>query len=538
MKKRIYLKDWLKLKPYVKQTTTDSYYLKICNNVKNTITTNRQSLILHAYLDKEDVDLLACFLTSYFEDIISETNIWNSFTKVHKRLYKKYIPFYNLDEYYVEEINPQDVSFLIWYFINTVHEDEIFSPFSGHIAETAEKVMDVFDEAWDFAPKNEYLKSFYQINENEWSFYVARNLIDTILFKTYLFYPDTSLKLKYMQLEILEDNRENENVLMYLNENRDNTLHENHTRLLALRGKEWASEILGDNHPLSKFFLNISNRIRGFFMYKGQDHDDIFIEHIASSKKFKLTKKSFDHSDTLKAVDEILFMSIVQWKNEWWFSGVFFKQSFNPDLVLDEKKSLESRMAVDFLDHPTKETYELLNNQLKAFKDFNDGSQIAFLSSDKIESFVKNYVEYFNHSLNLTVEEKKKAKQEFRKDGFFGKGEKHSDYSKVAETGLVFFNPKRGVEITLDVNNAFPQPNNPFFDIEHSKEDLIFLLTSDEMSTELALFCIENGKSNLPFFNDGIGKFFLKDIDFLLRFWKQNNYHSIPSITFIGQKEK
>lgn len=537
MDKRIYIKDWLEFKPYEKQTATDYYYIKTCNDVKHAITANKYSFILQMYLDKKDIDHLACFLTSYLEDIISETNIWNSFIKMHKRLYIKQLPFYILDEYYEEEINPQDISFLIWYFLNTVQEEKFIAPFNDFIVETAEKVMDVFDNAWDQAPPNKYLKSFYQINENEEDFYVARNLIDTILFKTYLFYPDTLLKLRKQELELIEDSKNDEDILIFLNENRDSTLHKTHTRLLSLKGKEWASEILGNNHALGINFLSISQRVRGFFLYKGQDDYTIFIEHIASGKKFKLTKKSFDHSDTLKELDTILFMGIVQWKDEWWFSGVFFQQPFNPDLILDEKNSLESRMAVNFLDHQKKETGKLLDEQLKAFKDFNNGLQIAFLSSERIEDFVRKYTEYFNNSLNLSAKDEEEAKQRARNEGFFGTEEKHHDYCKVSETGLVFFNPKSGVEIALAVNGAFPLPNNPFFDATHCEDDIMRVLISDEMSTELALFCIDNCKNELPFFSEGIGKMYLKDIDFLLRFWKKDNYYAKPSITYTGQED-
>ncbi len=535
MEKRIYIKEWLGLKPYEKQTVTDSYYLKLCNAVKHAIATNKQSLVLLMYLDKDEIDYLACFLTSYFEDIISETDIWSSFVKTHKRLYKKQLPFYILDEYYEEEINHQDISFLIWYFINTVQEEKFIAPFNDFIVETAEKVMSVFDEAWDNAPENEYLKTFYQIDENEEDFYVARNLIDTILFKSYLFHPDTLLKIEEQELKIIEDSKEEENIMMFLNENRDSTLHKSHTRLLSLKGKEWASEILENNHPLSKDFLNMSQRIRGLFMYKGQDDNDIFIEHIASGKKFNLTKQSFDHSDMLKEAEPILFMGIAQWRDEWWFSGVFFQQPFNPDLILDEKNSFESRKEVNFLDHQKKETADLLNKQLNAFKDFNSGSQIAFMLSERIEDFVKGYTEYFNNSLNLSAKEKEEAKQRARKDGFFGTEEEHKDYSEVSETGLVFFNPKSGVEIAFNVNSAFPLPNNPFFEIEQSEDAIMFLLISEEMSTELAMYCIDNCKTRLPFFNEDVGKMYLDDIDFLIRFWKKDNYHSKPEITFTGQ---
>ena len=538
MKKGIYIKDWLVLKPYIKQTVTDNFYLKICNEVKKAIITNKQSFVLQSYLSKKDIDFLSCFLTSYLEDIISDTNIWNSFVNTHQRLYKKQLPFYILDEYYEKEINPQDICFLIWYFINTVQEEKFIAPFNNFIVETAEKVMDVFDEAWDYAPENEYLKSFYQIDENETDFYIARNLIDTILFKSYLFAPDTLRKLIEQEVEIMEEKDDDENLLMFLNENRDVTMHSTHTRLLGLKGKEWVSEILESSHPLSKDYQNMTQKISGFFLYKGQDDFNIFIEHIASGKKFDLTKKSFDYSDSLKKIDTILFVGIVQWEDEWWFSGIFFKQPFNPDLILDEKNSLESRMTVNFLDHQKQETSDVLNKQLKAFIDFNKGSQIAFISSNSIENFIRSYTEFFNNSLNLSAKEIEEAKQRAQKDGFFDMEKELEDFSEESKTALVFFNHKSGVEIALDVNCAFPLPNNPFFEVEQSEDDIMFLLMSKEMSTELALFCIENCKNDLPFFNEGIGELYLDDIDFLLRFWKKDNYYSKPSITFTGQDEK
>ncbi|HMN24041.1 MAG: DUF3843 family protein [Ignavibacteriaceae bacterium] len=537
MDKRIYIKDWLDIKPYVQQTKTDSYYLRICNDVKRAITSNKQSLVLQKYLGKKNIDHLSCFLTSYLEDLVSGTNIWNTFVKMHKRLYKKQLPFYILDEYTEEEINQQDVRFLIWYFINTVQEENFIAPFNDFIVELSEKVSDVFVKAWVYAPKNEYLKSFYQIDEDEKDFYVARNLINTILFNTYLFYPDTLLKLKVLDIETLEDRKSDDNIMVFLNENRDSTLHNIHTRLLSLKGKEWAAEILGNDHLLSKSFFSLTQRIRGFFLYKGQDDYNIFIEHIASGKKFELTKKSFDQSASLSTVDTIIFMGIVKWKDEWWFSGVYFQQPFHSDLILDEKNSLESRMAVNFLDHHKKEIEDHLNKQLKAFKDFNNGSQIAFLSSEKINDFYRGYMDFFNNSLNLSAKEIEEAKLRARKDGFFSKEKELKDLSNVSDTGLVFYNPKTGVEIALGVNSAFPLPNNPFYNAEKSDDDIMSLLLSDEMSTELALFCIDNCKKDLPFFSEGVGKMYLKDIDFLLRFWKKENYYAIPSITFVGKKE-
>lgn len=532
MNKKIYLKDWLLFKPYNSQTPTDSYYLKLSNDVKFALTNNIQSFVLQIYLEKTALNQLACFLTSYFEDVISETNIWNSFISVHKRLYKKQLPFYEMDEYIEREVNIQDISFLIWYFLNTIHQEKFIAPYNDFIIETAKKVTGIFDKEWEYAPENENLKSFYQIDKKEDDFYVARNLIDVILFKSYLFFPDIFLNLKEEEDEIIKDKEAGKNIMMFLNENRDATLHNSHTRLLSLTGKEWASEIVGSKHPLCSEFLKLTQKIRGYFFYKGQDQDDVFLEHVASGKKFILTKKSFEYSDSLKKIDTIIFMGIAKWKDEWWFSGIQFQTPFDPDLVLDEKKSIKSRMAVNFLDYKRKEVEETLKKQFKVFKDLNDGSQIAFMKSDKIDEFYRAYIDFYNKSLNLSNKKIKESKKRRLKEGISDVGNVPENYFEGA-TGLVFFNEKSGIEIALEVNSAFQVPNNPYFEEALSEDHILRLLMDESISTELAMFCIDNCKTKLPFFKAGVGKRYLDDIDFLLRFWKQSNYHTKPSISFV-----
>lgn len=536
--KRIYINDWLTLKPYKKQMPTDSYYLQISNKVKKAIFETKESSMVLEYLDEEDANLLACFLTSYFEDLVSGSNLWNAFVAEHKVLYKKALPFYDTDEYYEEEINIQDVSFLIWYFANTYQTEQFILPFNSFIIEIAIRVMDVFEEEWEYAPENKTLLNFYTIDEEETDYYVARELIDKILFNSYLFFPDTQLDLNDSVAEIMNERGYEEKTLMFLNENRDSILHNSHTALLSYKGSEWAARIIGKSHKLHNDYLNISPKISGYFLYKGQDENYIFIEHIASGKKFKLTKKSFDYASELKEIDKILYIGIVKWRNEWWFSGINFSQDFNPDLILDEKNSMRSRMAVSFLDNQTQQMKEVLDKQFKAFLDFTNGSQIAFVESGKIEEFLKDYMEHYEKCLKLSVKKKEDAKKRARTEGYFGEENKEPlEALKGSGNGLIFFNPKSGTEIALDMNSAFPAPENPFFNKEMSEEHIIRMLLSEEQSKELVMYCIDNFKSQLPFFETENGGVVLEDIDFLLRFWKKSNYFTKPSITFTGNKE-
>ncbi|MEN9445470.1 MAG: hypothetical protein RIS47_2361, partial [Bacteroidota bacterium] len=93
-------------------------------------------------------------------------------------------------------------------------------------------------------------------------------------------------------------------------------------------------------------------------------------------------------------------------------------------------------------------------------------------------------------------------------------------------------------EIALAVNSAFPMPSNPYFKEEDSEEHVMLILMDESLSTELVMYCIDNCKTKLPFFTEGVGRKYLEDIDFLLRFWKKDNYQTIPSITYTGQNEK
>jgi hypothetical protein len=535
MKSRIFIQQWLELKPYNNQTLTDNYYLNLSNKLKKVLYAP-DAFVLLMYIDKEDIDLLSCFLASYFEDIISETNIWNSFTAIHQTHYNKRLPFYNMDEYFEGEINTQDIAFLIWYFLNTIQREKFISPFNDFITNLALKVMVILDEEYEYAPENKVLKKYYSLPETESDFYKVRSFIDNILFKTWLFFPDTALLLAERENELIEEN-DDENLMHYLQETRDSLLHSNHTRLLSLKGKEWAANILGENHTLAIDLQNMSQRIRGFFLYKGQDQTDIDIEHIASGKKFKLTKKSFDHAHLLDSIDIIMYIGIVNWQNEWWFSGVYFQNEFNADLVLNEKNSMESRMQVNFLDHSKEGTKELLKQQLNAFIDFNHGEQIAFMPMNEIEGFVKDYMEYFTTTLHLSEKEIMEAKQRARSDGYFGdkENDKFID-TEIAESGLVFFNPESGVEIAFNFNETLPFKNNPFFNADEDENEILDLFISEETSTELVKYCIKHCKSKIPFLKKETGKKYLEDIDFLLRFWKGNNYFTKPSVTYTGQK--
>ena len=114
MKSKIYIKHWLTVKPQNYSGKTDLYYLKVANKI-NTNFIPSSEFMLSQFIEKEDIFLLCCFITSYFEDIISQTNIWKTFKLMHYNLYSKKFPFYSIDEDYEDdEIKCEEVAFLTW----------------------------------------------------------------------------------------------------------------------------------------------------------------------------------------------------------------------------------------------------------------------------------------------------------------------------------------------------------------------------------------------------------------------------------------
>ena len=72
--------------------------------------------------EKDEVKQISIRMAAYFEDVISGLNIWRSFITEHKALYGKFLPFYTPDDhYYDDEVNYEDIRFLLWHYTQQYH---------------------------------------------------------------------------------------------------------------------------------------------------------------------------------------------------------------------------------------------------------------------------------------------------------------------------------------------------------------------------------------------------------------------------------
>lgn len=534
MKNKIFIKNWLHNKPYNKETSVDIEYLSIANKVYKEF----QSCLYifdEIGVDDNEVADLSIFLTCYLEDLVSDTNFWNTFARIHFSKYNKEIPFYSLNDYQTGEVNLVDIQFLIWYALNMLNRQRFLSPYDSYLTILAELVFEILDYEYDYVEENKVLKAHFILNPNA-DFYEVRRMIQKLLFETYLFSIDAQKELNTKiegAIEEYEDD-DSENLTMILNSIMDKHTHAYRTKLLAMKGKEWLAEILGKEHALSEPISNISEKIASYFLYKEQNKTHFQFQHVATDTIFDLTKDSFELRFPLDD-KHIYYIEMILWKKEWVFSGICFPTDFNADIILDEKSDNGNINKVLQLNEKYMNySMETIQNQENTFlKKY--GSSVLFLKANDVPATLNEFINIYNNSITKDKKNKEKDQDEAikrQKDKGYLNHEQGSFEMESDENVLLFFNPNTGIEMYNDICSIFPDKENPFYDTEDRIAIKMFLF-SDIYPKELVVFFVENYASKLIFFKKDIGEKYLKDLDFLQRFWRPENYFSKPYVTIL-----
>ncbi len=534
-KDKIYIQQWLEFHPNEKPFKSDYYYLQICNKVDEVL----QLVDFSLFKDNTEQNRkdLACVLTCWFEDLVSDFGLWNAFIRKHYEMYGMYIPFYETDEYYDGEINPQDIAFLIWHFISVNYfNDMIFSPISESIKFASSAIYYIFDEAWDEAPVNKNLQELKHLPASA-TFQTVRDAIGWVVLDSYLFYKygrDNELNAKEAINDLLKD----ENLNHDLDKNRlmgvlygiqDDAIHNTITHLLALKGKDWLALILGDTHPLYKTLLEMGDKKYGAYQYLGKDNQHTNVRHIASGKTIGIRSESILTEDLVPR-ESLIVMGIVKWKGEWVFTGSYMADKINDKIVQSEKSDLQ-KVGL-FTDDNIKK--EHIREHFEYFLAYNNNKPIAFFMNHKEQvEFVNGFFEFYN--TEIARKSGKDIPTDFKTKNLpFSKDEDETDED---DNGIVlFFNQEIGLEIAPKIAAAIPDKDNPYYvhDKKDNEEIIQHILFDDIISPEFTKHLIKN--YNLPalyFFDKQDSYLIHENLDFILRFYKRERFHAKPLVTMI-----
>ena len=97
--KKIYPKKWLQYHPYSKIDAVDRYYCNIVNKIMKVI--YEYDVMGDDAITEEGIyEQTAIFIGAWFEDVISQTGVWQVFTSQCEKRYGSRLPFYELNNTY------------------------------------------------------------------------------------------------------------------------------------------------------------------------------------------------------------------------------------------------------------------------------------------------------------------------------------------------------------------------------------------------------------------------------------------------------
>jgi len=500
---RIVLKDWLEYHPYDREVSSDHFYIDLCNDL--------QHEILHTdvedHLVGADYKWLSCMLACYFEDVASQTGMWTSFINQHKKLYGKYLPFYDMTGYERGDINLADVQFLIWHFSSHLSiRNHFIDPFFITNTEIAKVVYELLNETSGQAPRNEDLKAALTLKPDA-NIDDVREHLDFVFFGCYLHHYYMTTWLEEGILDVKNRNGTQDDI----DEIRAHLLFNKVSPLLAQSSGEMLAHRVGKTHPLYKNLMSLSKRKEGFFLYEGTTAKHVQMKHISSGKQINLKNPNWDFSP--EAGKTIVRLGAVQWGKELYAAGPAFPVSdINKWPNAEGERSLFASVASQL---------GIIRREEECFLEVNHNKRILFLES-KRETFlfIDSVWEKYHLKYGMDTIDRK----------IFDVNDATFNVDDDLENLVIFFNPRSGLEFYPNIAQCISIENNPFFD-KNAEINIEELLMDERISSEFILFLIENKMIEIEPMSGKEGFHYVStDCDFLLRYWKKERYVSEPKL--------
>jgi hypothetical protein len=502
--------DWLKYHPYTQPSSDDHYYLKLCNKL---LKANIDEPLCRD-LNWSEYKQLTCMLVCWFEDVISETNIWHSFTCEHKKLYGKYLPFYDTsDDYFDDEINKQDIQFLIWHFFSMLNENRLFNPFNLQFRLLAEATFELFETEYETAPPNLRFKGMLAVPDHK-DIYGARNIMEFLFFKSYLnqYFAEQKLEEGITQIANAKMDAERSNMLAY--DYRVTLLLNSVCPILALRSNEQLANMIGECHPRYHEIKSISRRIAATCVVKGNDGVHLDMQHIATGKRINLildTLSPMADKNLIAPGKKRLWANMVQWGDEWALMGTLaFNENWQRNDEIAEEKHLFD---------PVEPKLEMLDYHEECFKDLSGGESLAYFENED------QYVE-FVHRFRVHIYEKANPGKKFPASARL-----EVDKEDIANI-VMFFNHHAGTELYPNFIKYVKDTCNSYY-VHGARANMEMLITEDSISARFVQYLVTNGLIDFDQKKAMDDQTILDNLDFLLRYFKQGDYYSEPRITIV-----
>ena len=313
--KKIFPAEWLAIKPYNNPDSVDLYYVGLANKVMGFL---EKSELADYFKDELFIRKASLYLVSWFEDICSNLGMWALINKECLVRYGSKLPFYDVSKYYEGEVNPQDLSLLLWHFMQVYNEkNTLLNPENPWLLKTALELTNLFDEEYESAPENERLHAFIHndfIGDNWWE---CRKLMEWFYMSSYVF-----LGAPEAVAEAIVDSEYKgmplpKRMYMAVTEHMFNYKH----NLLSLNVQQWLGKITEN-----AVFDKIERSKPSIFMYKGQGSTTFRLYDMVEGKEYGVDMDSFaeGESSIRNYVEDktLVYTTLVKFNGKYFISGM------------------------------------------------------------------------------------------------------------------------------------------------------------------------------------------------------------------------
>ncbi|MBX2890441.1 MAG: DUF3843 family protein [Saprospiraceae bacterium] len=203
------------------------------------------SSLLRGIIAREHTVELAVVLASWFEDYANEIGLWATFVRKNKEMHGYELPFYNLDDYDPNDMNPEDIAYLVWHFCCNA-TNKIFGPDNADLLKMADALLEIFDKALDEAPGTDFYDDFLHIAPDIY-FFDLKGKLYWLVFQCYLTVPEMRQEIDEAVRKLLEEKDEllrtyeDSNKLIYTMQ--DDYLYKKCSSFLAFTMPDWLAEV-------------------------------------------------------------------------------------------------------------------------------------------------------------------------------------------------------------------------------------------------------------------------------------------------------
>lgn len=316
-KQNIYVADWLSYKPYKKPTAYDEFYTKIANKIYDILEAYRNSF--YYKVEKQDVLVMSIGIAQYVEDYASDIGLWKAFITMNEDLYGYALPFYDLSDYYKDDLNQADIQFLLWYYFGSIHETT-YLPYMSKFEEASQKIFALLEQYEELPAISAYEK-FYEVKSTD-SYFDLKTKIAYLTNKSFLFGLPAGEYFRNQMEEVEEElirHIDPEMIAYYIQER---MMFSHRYSLNAVTVLEYFAKVARCDEATRQKILNLTKRATGDFVYRKSGKKYHEFEHWMTGVKFDVLKDSMQNLINQSKNGDVSIMELVFWNGDWWLSGM------------------------------------------------------------------------------------------------------------------------------------------------------------------------------------------------------------------------